>query len=769
MPRYPQSIACVVFAALMVAGSSPSPAQDNPPQAKDQTGQPAELPPVTVTTTAQKPKAKKPTNQQPVAVAAPQPSAAPPQQEVAPEKDSYGTGGALGEVDGYGAPSALSATKTDTPLMETPQAVSVVTKDLITDRKADDVREALATVPGFSPSVEFLFDQAYSLRGFLVSSDSFYQKYRDGRRMPQAVPIAPDLLERIEVIKGPASVLYGQIEPGGLVNHVSKRAQLGGYGGYVQQDFASFSQLRTIVDVNAGGHDAAIRLPGVMSTGDSFRDVVEYESYDIAPSATWRVSPDTRISLLSSLGYREKTDDTIGKPIVNGTVLDVPRSRFLGDPSFVNDVGYGSVTAEIEHDFSADVTLRSAYSYFNVDRHAEYALNNFIFPFAGRELQRFGGVQDDKLVGHATYHDLSVDTTMLGFKSTVLMGVDAFWSQRDNFNTIGFMNPINVDDPTYDSTINPPFIFDNYRGNIASRQYGLYVQDQITLAENLPGIHKLALTVGGRWDWAKDDFDPSGFIFFAPVQGLEIESEAFSPRGALLWMPTSRWSIYGSYSESFNPQDPEAAGALGNNVDPTEAEQYEVGTKYQLLPSLAASIALFDITKTNIPGPDPNVPLLQVLTGEVRSRGIEVELTGEVLPGWQIAAGYAKIDTEITKDDGGNVGNRLLAAPTDTFGLWTGYTIQPGSTLAGFGFGVGATYVSDVFADNENTVSLPSYTVYDAALWYRPDVSYGGVTPEYSLNVKNLTDEHYFLAGNGFSAVQDGTARTVLGSIKMKF
>lgn len=755
------------------ASETPAAQPASPPPATNTVKPGTTLPDVEVvqqSSTPQKSKPKKKvTTQTPVVpAAAPTPPAVTEQEPTG--NSAYAAGSALGPTSGYAAPSTLSSTKTDTPLIETPQAVSVVTKDFISDRKAQDVSEALATVPGFYPGVDYLFEQAYSLRGFLLGSGSYYQKYKDGRRIPQVTPIATDLLERIDVIKGPSSVLYGQIEPGGLVNYVSKRAQIGSTGGYVQQDFSSFDQFKTIIDANVAlGSDAAFRMPASFATGNSFRDYVEYESYDLAPSATWQLSPDTRVSLLTTLGRREKTDDTLGKPIVNGTtILDVPRSRFLGDPSFVNDITYGSVTAEIEHRISSDVMSRSAYSYFYADRHAEYALNGFFTPFVDPQLARFGGVQDDKFAGHSVYQDFIVTTPVLGLPNTFLFGVDALWSDRKNYNNIGDMSPINVNNPTYDPTIFPPFLFDDYRANVSSQQYGVYIQDQLTLLQDLPAIHKLTLTLGGRWDWANDDYNPSGLIFFAPVAPQTVKSDAFSPRAALLWMPTPEWSLYGSYSESFNPQDSERV-TTGAPLDPTLATQYEIGSKYQLLPGLAVSFALFDITKTNIPGPDPTNPLLTALVGEVRSRGLELEIVGQIAPGWQVAAGYARIDTEITEDTNGNVGNRLLAAPDSTFGLWTGYTIQPGNMLAGLGFGAGVTYLSDVFNDNENLISISSHTIYDAAIWYRPNISYGGVTPEWSINVKNLTDEHYYQAGNGFSAVQDGAARTIIGSVKMSF
>lgn len=673
-------------------------------------------------------------------------------------------------IHGYVAEDATTATKTDTPILETPQAVSVVTGDLMKDRKPQDANEALATVPGFAPAVEYLFDQAYSLRGFMVGNDTLYQKYRDGRRFPQTVPLDPDLIERIEVIKGPASVLYGQIEPGGLVNYVSKRPFLDYTGGWIEQGFSRFNQFKTVTDVNGAlGANVAFRLPLSFATGDSFRNHVGSETYNAAPSFTWKVNDRTRFSLLATLGRREQTDDTIGKPIVEGKILALPRSRFLGEPSFKNTIEHASVSVELEHAFTEDLMLRSSYAYFIADRDVRYALNNFASPLTGTRLERFGGTDKAIFEGHQIQHDLMWNMSLLGMRHELLLGVDALWASRDDLITLGFLPSIDIFNPVYDSTLSGPFIFDNYLGIIDSQLVGVYVQDQVTLLENLPAIHQLTLLFGGRWDFAKETLETSGTIFFATPLPARINNKEFSPRVALLWMPMERFSLYSSYSESFLPQDPEAfVTAVNGNPDPTLGEQYEVGAKYQLSPRLFTSVALFHITKTNIPGPDPSNPLLTELAGEVRSRGVEFELNGEILPRWQVAAGYAFIDSEVTEDDSGNVGKRLFAAPKNVLGLWTSYTFGPGGPLAGVGFGGGVHHVSRVFTDNSNLVSVPAYTTADLALWYRPQW-WGPLTPEFSLNVKNVADEHYFTAGNGFSAVQDGAARSAIGSIRFPF
>lgn len=671
---------------------------------------------------------------------------------------------------GYVALDATTATKTDTPILETPQSVSVVTGDLIRDRKPQDTNDALATVPGFVPGVEYLFDQAYSLRGFQVGGDTLYQKYRDGRRFPQTVPLDPDLIERIEVIKGPASVLYGQAEPGGLVNYVSKRPFLEYTGGWIEQSFNRFNQFKTVVDVNgAFGSQVAVRLPLAFATGDSFRNLVGSETYNAAPSFIWKLNEQTRFSLLTTLGRKEQTDDTIGKPIVDGEILALPRSRFLGEPSFKNAIEHANVSVELEHRFTEDVALHSSYTYFITDRDVNYALNNFTSPLTGTRLERFGGTDRAKFEGHQTQHDLTFKTSVFGMRHELLLGVDALWGSRDSRITIGFLPSIDIFNPVYDATLSGPFIFDNYRGVIDSRQIGLYVQDQVTLLENLPAIHKLILLYGGRWDFAKENFDASGTIFFATPLPARITNDEFSPRAALLWMPTKQLSLYSSYSESFNPQDPEAfVTAVNGNPKPTLSEQYEVGVKYQLLPRLFTSASAFHITKTNIPAPDPANPLLTILTGEVRSRGVEFEVNGEIVPGWQVAAGYGFIDSKITKDDSGNVGKRLFAAPKNVFGLWTSYTFPANSPFAGLGVGGGVNHLSRVFTDNANLVSVPAYTIADLALWYRPQ-RWGRFTPEFALNLKNVTDKHYFIAGNGFNAVQDGAARSVVGSIRFPF
>jgi iron complex outermembrane recepter protein len=427
------------------------------------------------------------------------------------------------------------------------------------------------------------------------------------------------------------------------------------------------------------------------------------------------------------------------------------------------------VTAELETKVTEDITLRAAYTYFNLNRDIEYAINFDLAFFGGPPvppdfLGRAGGTDRASIEGHTLQTDLQIKTELFGMPHKILLGYDALFAERNGLVNVLALNPIDPAAPVYDPTLSPPALFDNYDSAFQSRQVGLFIQDEITVAQDLPGIHKLTLLLGGRQDFANEKLDTAGLIFFAPPANADLNNDAFSPRAAVLWMPTNWLSLYGSYSESFNPQDPEGISSFAEqNPEPTLAEQYEIGAKVQLLPNLVASIAAFDIEKTNVPVFEGffNTPT------DVASRGIEFELVGEIVKGWQIAGGYAYTETEVTS--GPDIGNRLIGAAENVLGLFWGYTFQPGSGLAGFGFGGGINYVGDVFADTTSTISLPSYTLYDAALWYRPEKGRNPYQVEYQLNVKNLTDEEYLVGANGLFAVQDGTARTWLGSVRVKF
>ncbi|MDF5723904.1 MAG: TonB-dependent receptor [Rhizonema sp. PD37] len=321
-------------------------------------------------------------------------------------------------------------------------------------------------------------------------------------------------------------------------------------------------------------------------------------------------------------------------------------------------------------------------------------------------------------------------------------------SREDTFatNFSHELASLDVFDPQYGSRPTGPVIYPfNYR--VRNDALGIYLQDQITLADNLKVL------LGGRFDIASNDYRR-----LDTVSGGFQQNEAFSPRVGIVYQPIPPISLYASYGKSFL----QAGTTARAQAEPERGTQYEVGVKVDLSSRLAATLAFYDLTRTNLPTPDPNNPLFTILVGEQRSRGIEFDLTGEILPGWNVIAGYAYTDAEVTKDNTIAVGNQINNVPKHAINLWTTYEIQSGA-LKGFGAGLGFYFVGDRQGDLVNTFVLPSYFRTDAALFYKRGQFRAG------LNFKNLFNIDYFDSSSSRDNVYYGDPFTVQGTISWQF
>jgi iron complex outermembrane receptor protein len=307
---------------------------------------------------------------------------------------------------------------------------------------------------------------------------------------------------------------------------------------------------------------------------------------------------------------------------------------------------------------------------------------------------------------------------------------------------------IDIFNPSYNFVFGPfePFDPSEDRQN----SFGIYLQDQIALLDNLK------LVLGGRFDTFNNESEnlTSGEI-------IETEADAFSPRVGIVYQPIEPVSLYASYTRSFT----QAFGtrASGEPLDPQRGTGYEIGVKTEIIQNrLFSTLAFYDTTLTNVPTTDPENDLFEIQTGEQNSKGIELDLSGEIVPGWNIFAGYAYTDATITEDNTFEVGNRLNNVPRHKFNLWTTYTLQQGN-LAGFGFGASIFYVGERAGDLDNCFFVPDYTRVDAAIYYERE------SFRAALNFKNLFDICYFEGVQGREQVIPGAPFTVLGSISVKF
>ncbi len=506
------------------------------------------------------------------------------------------------------------------------------------------------------------------------------------------------------------------------------------------------------------------RLNGLYQRGDSFRDYDQSERrFFIAPTLTWKISPSTDLTV--ALEYTDdKRPAEFGLPAFGNGVVDVPRDRIPNEPDDTRTNEYLSVSYDFEHRFSENWKIRNAFRYSN----NEYAFNVIAYPFdfdeaTGTET-RFFAAQEQQT------QDYSLQTNVIGefatgpLAHTLLFGVDLNHSTEDLESVGDFETPIPLDifNPVYRQFPKPDRdILPVVEGvEIEADRLGIYVQDQISLFENLK------LLAGLRYDTV-DQKTTNAQTIFTPDGGEQTQNnDAFSPRLGIVYQPIEEVSLYASYSQSFNPNTETTAS--GDLLEPEKGEGYEIGVKAQLLEGrLFGTLAYFDITKQNVAvaDPDPTVFDAFIATGEQKSRGVELDLTGEILPGWNIIAAYAYIDAQVTEDnDPDIVGSRLPGVPKHSASLWTTYEIQSGK-LQGLGFGLGFNFAGVREGGLPNSFEVDNYFITNAAVFYRKN------NLRFALNFKNLFDVNYIETAQNerIEGIYPGEPFTVIGSVSVEF
>ncbi|BAY86141.1 TonB-dependent siderophore receptor [Calothrix parasitica NIES-267] len=673
------------------------------------------------TSTAQKPQNKPEERQQSVTEA---PSKKPTQQDETIELF------VTGERDGYVVPNATTATRTDTPLKDIPQSIQVVPKQILEDRSATELRDALETVGGISSAGgrgTGSFGETFKIRGFDINGNALL---RDGIPFFSQGTLGTNDIERLEVLKGPASVLFGSGEPGGVINLVSKQPL---FEPKYSTSFTvgSFDNYQGAIDLSAPLNDSKTvryRLNVDYENYGSFRDFVDGERFSISPTITWDISPNTSLNLYGQYtNERETLDD--GLPETSDGVVDIPRSRFLNEDFGEFEQDQFNIGYTLNHRFNEDWSVRHALQYLEYDALKLYPFFDTFDEVTG-ELSRIEYVADESYQRFFTNVEGIGKFNTGSIKHQIVAGVEYRRNTEDpSFQFSNTYPSINVFNPVYTRTpyeIAPEFFRDDRITGI-----GIYLQDQIDL---LPNLKVLA---GVRYD----NFDQ-----FRTTQNLGEERQEFeqtdsawSPRFGIVYQPIEPLSLYASYTRSFSP----SFGANRNNGQPFEPEtgrQFEVGAKADLSDKLSLTLAAFDIRKQNVSTTDPDNIAFSIQTGEQTSRGIELNLAGEVSPGLKMTASYTYLDAFVSKDTDFE-GNRLPDVPENQFSLWTTYEIQKGN-LAGLGFGLGLYYVGERQRDLDNSYELPSYFRTDAALFYKRN------NWRAQLNIENLFDIDYFRSAN---------------------
>lgn len=676
---------------------------------------------------------------------------------------------------GYAQPVATSATKTATPLMETPMSVQVIPQQVLQDQRVTQLDDALANVSGVLSSAGKRGGLAETiwLRGF-ETSDYF----RDGVAVANPnggfglATLAN--VESVEVLKGPAAILYGRMEPGGLVNLVTKKP--------LDTPYRSFSQTLGAYSLSTSTLDATgpidadkawlYRLIVSHDQGGVQRNDVARRKTFVAPSLTFRAGRDDDIDLAIEV-TKDKASFTNTNSIYDsatGQILWLPRTNNLAP----YDASIDTLQTSLgwTHRFGPDWTLKARLQHTKGDSDGEgLQFGGFSFDNAtstwllSRAFQR----TTDRTTTDAASLDLTGRFSTGAVKHTLLAGADFRRVKDDVLIDYNFavadtdaFNPVRPTGlaPSGDSWIRLPG---------TDTVSGFYLQDQLQLPQDVFAVaglryQRAKLTSGSEYG---PDFGGGGL-----VADEDRSDHAVTPRLGLLWRAQANLSLYGSFTSGFgvnNGRDWEH-----NPLPPEKARQIEVGVKTEWMGGkLSSTVALFNLTKTNKAVGDPLHPGFNITIGEIRSRGLEFDLQGEAAPGWNVLASYSYTDAVVTKSSAGNYfveGNRMFNVPRHLLRLATTYSLGA-MGLPGWKLGGGLRHVGSTL-DNTNTYVNPAYNLLDAMASY--DFSALGHKATLQLNVKNLTNKFYysssFIASYANAIVADeGQPRTVAATLKVEF
>ncbi|HWA90903.1 MAG TPA: TonB-dependent siderophore receptor [Rhizomicrobium sp.] len=649
-----------------------------------------------------------------------------------------------------------SSSKAPIPLAETPQNIQVLSSELLLDQGDHLLDEALRNVAGVMPGGYYTGFDYFRIRGFDASGFI----YLDGLLYDSGISTNAELfgLDQVEVVKGPASSLYGQGAPGGLVNLVSKRPRddsfvsaSAGYGSFDSFQFTLDGGTRLTDGVDA-------RLVGVARRDGTFVDFVNGDTrLYFAPSLKWEIDEDTTLTLLTGV---QNDHMSFGFPLpAEGTVFDspygrVPLSRFNGEPDRSNrlDETRARFGYELRHRFD-DVFSFS---------------QNFRFGWADTDWQKLlypAFLDDSTALIEARYPfglkadwtNVNVDTSLAAefstgaVQHTLIAGVDYYDYDYDthyseiDYNDLSQYMYLDLIHPVYGTPVTP---YSSFTHNIDhTTALGLYVQEHAR-------IDRFTLTAGLRWDDALDD------AIYSNVPQKQ-EKYQLVPRVGATFDVTPDVAAYGSYSQSFKPQLGYANKA-GNALDPETGQQWEAGLKAQLFDGrLNATAAVYQLTRQHVAVAD-STGLFYFQTGEQRSRGFELDSQMVISKGWELIASYAHTEAEVTKDnDPAMLGDGSLNVPTESFSFWTKYGIEDGM-LRGLSFSAGVNAYSDQWGDLPNTFKLPGYVLVNG------NVEYTWRNYTFLLNLKNITNERYFVGSYNDLYVNPGAPRSALFSVTWK-
>ncbi|HKQ04817.1 MAG TPA: TonB-dependent siderophore receptor [Blastocatellia bacterium] len=652
----------------------------------------------------------------------------------------------------YLEPAISSATRTLTALRDTPQSITVVTREQIKDQQMLSLGDVVRYVPGVTVHQGENNRDQIIFRGNSSSADFFLNGVRDD------VQYYRDLynLDAVEILRGPNAMIFGRGGGGGVINRVSKEAGFaplrevtllgGGYGN---------KRVAVDLDQPISGR-MAFRLNAMYENSGSFRDFVNLERYGISPTMTLMPNERTKVTL-SYENFRDHRTADRGIPSFQGKPVAVDIATFFGNPDESRVRALVNLgTAAIEHQ-RGRLNIRNRAQFGGYDRfYQNFVPGQVTADQMQAALTAYNNATERLNIFNQT--DLTYSLSTGNVRHTLLGGVEVGRQLTDNFRNTGFFNNTvtSIFVPLSDPTVRMPMTFrqnatdaDNHlKVNVAAT----YAQDQIELSRYIQVIAGLRF----------DRFDLQ-YHNRRNDDHLRRTDHLVSPRAGVIFKPVTPISVYGNYSVSYLPSSGDQFSSLTmitQQVKPEKFSNYEIGLKWDITRALSLTTAGYRLNRNNTRATDPNDPTRIIQTGSQRTNGYEIGLNGNMTRAWRIAGGYAFQDAFITRDTvAARAGAQVAQVPHQTFSLWNNYQI-----LARLSAGLGLIRRSDMFAAVDNKVTLPGYTRADAAVFFR-------LTEKLRLqaNVENLLDKRYYLNADSNTNISPGAARTLRVGLTARF
>ena len=660
------------------------------------------------------------------------------------------------ESDGYLIERSRTATKTDTPLIDVPQSVAVVARELIRDQSMQSLADVARYVPGAGMAQGEGNRDTIILRGNSSTSDFFLDGVRDD------VEYFRDLysIDRVEILKGPNAMIFGRGGAGGVVNRVTRQANWEAVR-EVSLQGGSWDNRRATFDFGDAVSDAfAARVMGVYEDSESYRDGVELERKGINPTFALAIGEATLVRFSYEYFDYDRVADR-GIPSFEGRPFRTDASTFFGDPEQSPThatVNMGTIT--VDHAFSDDLRLRNRTVYADYDKFYQnvYA-GNAVTVVDGTgfvPLAAYNNAQLRENFFNQTDLTFSFETGAVGHE--FLVGAEIGEQSTDNVRMTGLFNGTDLAYlvPAGKPMVSVPLTFaptelDNTnqgRATIAA----VYAQDQVRLSPQWLAI------LGLRYDNFDMDFtDRRG-------EGTEFATsdDLLSPRAGLIYKPVENLSLYASYSMAYVPRSGAQLSSLtltNEAFDPEEFENFEVGAKWDVSPQLAVTAAVFQLDRKNVLVTDPNDPTVSFLVDGQRTEGVELGVSGQVTEAWSIQGGYAWQDGHTDNAVPLLGGLKLAQLPEHVASLWNRYDFTEA-----WGAGLGVIYQAEMYAAADNLVTLPSFTRVDAGVFFTPNERW-----RMQLNVENLLDERYYPNAHNNNNITPGSPLAVRLGVTANF